>query len=106
MENLFQKLLYAGVGLASQTTEKFEKSLDDLVKKGKLSDTEAKKLVDELIERTSTAREEFEERFKAVADKVGFKKTTNELEELKKRVEELEAKLAEKTSKAKAAATN
>ena len=104
MEDLFKKLLYAGVGLAAQTTDKFEKSLDDLVEKGKISDTEAKKIVDEVIEKTETTREDLESRFKTFTEKAGFGKKS-EMEELKTRIEELEAQLATAGSTTKKATT-
>ncbi len=101
MEDLFKKLLYAGVGLASQTGDKFEKALEDLAKKGQKSDSDVKEAadelvsrVDDLIEKAGTTREDFEARFKEVVDKVPFGKKGSELDELKARVEELEGQLA------------
>ena len=56
----FKKFLYAGVDLIADTSEKFSKTVTDLVEKGKISGTEGKKLVDEWIEKADTAKEEFE----------------------------------------------
>jgi len=107
MEDTLKKLLYAAVGMAAQANEKFEKTVDELVEKGKVSESEAKKLIDEFLEKGEARKEEFDDRFKTLIEKFGFTKT-HEMEELRKRVEELEAKLAEKTkssSRSKAAAS-
>ena len=57
MEDSFKKLLYAGVGLAATATEKFEKTVNDLVKKGKVTDSEGKKIVEEFLEKTNNKKE-------------------------------------------------
>ena len=102
METTFKKLLYAGVGLANQVTEKFEKQIDELVEKGKLSDSEAKKLIDDMISKTEERREDFDENFQKFVEKFGYTKA-EDLAELRKKVEELETKLADKkTTKAAA----
>ena len=98
MEETLKNFLYAGVGLTNEATDKFKKSFDELVQKGKVSDTEAKKFVDEFISKTTTTKTEFDSKFNEFLGKWGFSKT-EEVTSLKKRVEELEAKLAEKTTK-------
>lgn len=100
MEATFKKLLYAGVGLASQVTEKFEKQVDELVEKGKLSDSEAKKLVDDMVSKTEERREEFDDNFKSFVEKFGYTKA-EDLAELRKKVEDLETKLQEKKTGSK-----
>lgn len=98
MEETLKNFLYAGVGLTTEATDKFKKSFDELVQKGKVSDSEAKKFVDEFVTKTTTAKGEFDTKFNELLAKWGFTKT-EEVTSLKKRVEELEAKLAEKTTK-------
>ena len=89
MENSFKKLFYAGVGLAATATEKFEETLNELVEKGKVTDSEAKKFFEEFQEKTSGKREEFDEKFKSFVEKLGYTRNSD-VEELRKRVEELE----------------
>lgn len=100
MEDAFKKLLYAGIGLAATATEKFETTLDELVKKGKVTDTEAKKLIEEFLDKTETKKEDFEDRFKTFVEKLGYTRNSD-VEELRKRVEDLEIQLG----KTKAAST-
>lgn len=104
MEETLKNFLYAGVGLTTEATDKFKKSFDELVQKGKVSDTEAKKFVDEFVSKTTTAKTEFDAKFNDLLNKWGFSKT-EEVSSLKKRIEELEAKLTEKTVKATTKAT-
>jgi len=108
MQNEFKKFLYAGVDLAAAVSEKFQKSVTELVESGKISSTEGKKLVDEFLDKTEKRKEDFEAKFKELKEKVGITKKTEEeeLDELRKKVADLEAKVkAEKhTAKAKATA--
>lgn len=104
MEEALKKLVYAGVGLAAQATEKFEVAVNDLVKKGKLSDKEGKKIVDDFFKKTEKKKEEFESKFKSTTEEVvakfNFAKQTD-LDELSKRVAKLE-KAAKPAKKAPA----
>ena len=90
-----KKFLYAGVDLVADTSEKFTKTVHDLVNKGSISSTEGKKLVDEWFEKAETAKEEFEHRVKEISQKLGVseKNEEEELEQMRKRVADLEAKL-------------
>lgn len=104
MEETLKKLVYAGVGLAAQATEKFEVAVNDLVKKGKLSDKEGKKIVDDFFKKTEKKKEEFESEFKSTTEEVvakfNFAKQTD-LDELSKRIAKLE-KAAKPAKKAPA----
>ena len=106
MEDLFKKLLYAGAGLAVTAKESLDKSIDELVEKGKISDTEGRRIVDTFFEKTESRKQEFEEKLtkvtEEIANKMNYVKKTD-VDALVKRVEELEAKLAE-SKKAKATA--
>ena len=103
MEEQFKKLLYAGVGLAAQATEKLQKSVDELVEKGKLTDSEAKKVIEDFLEKSDSKKEEFEDRFNSFVEKFGYTKT-EDLEALKKRVAELEKKAGNASTAKKATA--
>lgn len=103
MENSFKKLFYAGVGLAATATEKFEQTLNELVEKGKVTDSEAKKFFEEFNEKTSSKREEFDEKFKAFVEKLGYTRNSD-VEELRKRVEDLENQVSKSNKKAAAPA--
>ena len=99
MEDTLKKLLYASVGFAAEATEKFEKSLNELVDKGKMNNSEAKKKFDEFIDKTTGKRKEFENKFNEFVEKHGYSKSSD-VAELRKRVEDLESKLGVKKTKA------
>ena len=107
MENPLKQFLYAGIGLASLTTEKVQSTLDELVEKGKISDSEAKKIAEDVIENLNGKRDEFEEKLgsviKNVAEKLNYVKR-EDYDNLQKRVKDLESELA-KTKAAKKTAT-
>jgi len=96
MEDVFKKFLYTGVGLVALTAEKIQKTVDKLVSEDKLTTEEGKKIVDDFVKNTQTKKEEFESQLRNVTEKVirSFDfATAHEMNELKKRVEKLEAKL-------------
>lgn len=97
MEDIFKKFLYTGVGLVSLTAEKLQESVDELVGKGKLSEKEGKKLLDDFFDTTEAKRGEFEEKLREAAENVIERfsvPSKAEYDALRQRVEELEAKLA------------
>lgn len=107
MENPLKQFLYAGIGLASLTTEKVQSTLDELVEKGKISDSEAKKVAEDVIANLNGKREDFEDKLgdvvKNVAEKLNYVKR-EDYENLQKRVKDLESELA-KSKTTKTAAT-
>ena len=98
-----KKFLYAGVDLVADTSEKFTKTVHDLVDKGSISSTEGKKLVDEWFEKAETAKEEFEHRVREISQRFGVteKNEEEELEQMRKRGADLEAKLGKSHSSSK-----
>lgn len=98
MSDLLKNAVYAGIGLVETVTEEVEKGFKDLQEKGKNSNNEARKLLDELVEKSTSKKDEIEDKFNHVVEKLGYTRK-DELEALKRRIEELEEKLAEKTAK-------
>lgn len=107
MENPLKNFLYAGIGLASATTSKVQSSVDELVEKGKISDSEAKKIVDDVFENLNGKKADFEEKLNGliqnVAEKMNYVKK-DDYDNLQKRVKDLEVELAKSKAK-KATAT-
>ena len=107
MENPLKQFLYAGIGLASLTTEKVQSTLDELVEKGKISDSEAKKVAEDVISNLNGKREDFEDKLsgviKNVAEKLNYVKR-EDYENLQKRVKNLESELAKSKTKKTATA--
>jgi len=96
MEDFFKKFLYTGVGLASLTAEKLQESIDDLVGKGKLSEKEGKKILDDFFDSTEARKDEFESKLKELADQMMDRFSfadQKEVDQLQKRVEALEKEL-------------
>jgi polyhydroxyalkanoate synthesis regulator phasin len=103
MEDLFKKILYAGVGIVSLTAEKLQGIVSELVKDEKLSIEEGKKIVTDFEKDIEGKRDEFETQLKTITEKTikSFRFVSkDELVSLKTRIENLEAKQeATKTTK-------
>ncbi len=102
MEDIFKRFLYTGVGFVALTAEKLQESIDDMVGKGKISEEEGKKLVDDFMDSTESRKDEFERKLREAAesvfDSLSFP-TKTEYEALLKRVADLEEKLSQATQK-------
>lgn len=93
MFDFIKKTMLVGAGLAAMTREKIEGMVDELVKKGELSEKEGKEMVDELVKKSKSVKKDLEKKVeKIVADTV--KKlnipTRDELTELKEKIERME----------------
>lgn len=95
MEDLFKKVIYTGVGLVSTTAEKIQTNIDELVKKGSLSEEEGKKVVEDLLENTESKKEEFEGKLKEMINNAISAlnlPSKSDIDSLLARIDELEAK--------------
>ena len=103
--DMIKNFIYAGVGLATTTSEKVKEAINDLVEKGKISDTEGKKIMDDFFKSTENTKDEFESKWNKLSDTLTSKfdlkknKEDNEVESLKKKIAVLESKLASKAKK-------
>ncbi len=96
MIDLIKKTLLTGVGLAVMTKDKVEELGRDLVSQAKLSETEGREFVDNLVKQSESARGEFESRVGAVVKKTieGLNLVhKDELAKLQEKVDELAAEL-------------
>lgn len=102
IEELFKKFVYTGVGLAAMTGEKLKKAVDDLIKDEKISTKEGEKIVKDFFKSTEEKSKELEEDLKNAVNKViskfNFAKK-EDLDELGKKIADLETKLAKGTVK-------
>lgn len=93
IEDLFKTVIYTGVGIAATATEKLQKTIDELVEKGKMPAEEGRKVVEDFKKSSDERREEVEDRFKtsvkALVDRFDYP-TKKDYEALTKRVEKLE----------------
>jgi len=96
MESAIKNFLYAGVGLASLTAEKLQKSIDKLIEENKISTGEGKKILDEFFKKTENKKKEFEKQLKKITEEVVNKvqlPKKKDIESLEKRIAALEAKV-------------
>ena len=105
---ILKNIAYAGVGLATVTSDKVKETINELVEKGMISDTEGKKIVADFFNSTDKKREEFESKFKIASDKIterfDFFNKDKEIQELNEKIDKLENELKKaKKQKAKKA---
>ena len=101
MDKAVKNFLHAGVDLMSSASEKFETTIKDLVGKGKINAEEGKKMVDDFLAKAETKKKEAEAKFNEFTAKFKHKTKEEELEDLKKKVADLEAELGTKKKAAK-----
>jgi len=96
MEETLKKLVYAGVGLAAQATEKIEETVTDLINRGKISDKEGKKIVDDFFKKSEKKKDSYESKFKKAIEDVTTKFNyvkKSEFDALIKKVAKLEKEI-------------
>ena len=93
MYEFLKKGMLLGIGLASLTREKIESAVEDLIKRGEITEKEGKNLVEELKTRSDDMRSEMTKKVeKAVSDtldKINVPRMAD-LEDLERRIEKLE----------------
>lgn len=98
MKELLKNVLYTGVGAAFLTKEKIEELKGELVEKGKMSQDEGRRFVEDMLSKSEKAKEQLdlwinmrvEEKIKQLN-----LATKDEVEELRRKIEELQAATAE-----------
>ena len=99
MIDLIKKAMFTGIGIASLTKDKVEEIAKEFVEKGKISEQEGKKLVDELLTRSDESKEairqQVDERIQLAFQKMNIARSS-EIEELKQQIKELHAALENK----------
>lgn len=93
---MFKKFLHSGVGLVTSTVETVQQRVNELVERGKISEEEGKKVVDDLLEDIDSKKEEYEGKVRGLVENVLAKfdfPTRREVEELEAKIIRLEALL-------------
>jgi len=93
MFDYIRKMTLAGAGLAILTSEKIQEIMDDLVKKGEMTEKEARETVDEYVEKSKQAKKDLEEKMEQMVTRFLNRMnipTRKELEEIKVRLAQLE----------------
>lgn len=97
MFDLIKKTMLTGVGLAGLTKDKIEKLAKELAKKGKLSEKEGKKLVDDLLKKSEQARKDLETKVEGMVRRALEKidvATKEDIDRLEEKIRHLEQKQA------------
>ena len=93
MFDYIRKMTLAGAGLAIITTEKIQEMMDDLVKKGEMTEKEAREAVNEYVEKSKQAKKDLEEKVEqmitGLLNRMNIP-TRKELNEINERLERLE----------------
>ena len=96
ISTLARKFLLLGIGSLSLTEERLEQIISGMVKKGEISRQEGRDLVQEMLKKIKQEKDNLSEKIKKefdyLMDKVDVPKQS-EINELKHRIAELEAKL-------------
>jgi polyhydroxyalkanoate synthesis regulator phasin len=99
MFDLIKKTIFTGIGLAGLTKNKVEKLAKELAKKGKLSEKEGKKLLDDFLKKSEKARKDVEGQIERVVKNTMKKMhlfTREDMLKLTKRIKKLEETLKDK----------
>jgi len=102
MADLMKKTLQAGVGLALKTWEEVEDLAKELIKKGKMSEKEGRKFLDDLQKKYEDSQKKLEARVEKIV-KAWLKKadvvTGDEIKALRKEIRELKKMVSNETKK-------
>ncbi|MCK5232149.1 MAG: phasin family protein [Desulfobulbaceae bacterium] len=99
--DIIKKTLMIGVGLAAVSKDKIETLAKTLAKKGNISEKEGKKLVDDMLKRAETAKNDLNEKVEEMVKNAVMKMdiaTKEDLGSLKQQIKKLEKMLKEKES--------
>jgi poly(hydroxyalkanoate) granule-associated protein len=93
MLDYIRKITLAGAGLAIMTTEKIQEIMDELVKKGEMTEKEAREAVSEFVEKSKQAKKDLEDKMEqtvtGLLNRLNIP-TRKEVEEIKERLARLE----------------
>ncbi|GAQ95629.1 polyhydroxyalkanoate synthesis regulator phasin [Thermodesulfovibrio aggregans] len=100
LQDIFKNMIFACLGMQ----EVLKDFLNDLVKRGKMSESEAAKIVNEFISKSEEAKESFKENFKEMIEKAiqGMNLATRQdLENLKSTINEMNLRISKIEEKLK-----
>jgi len=93
MSNLIRKGMLMGFGILSLTREKAEEWIDELVRRGEISEKEGREAVDEFVEKSKEMRQDLSSRVESAVEEAVKKMnlaTRDDLDKLKKKINALE----------------
>jgi polyhydroxyalkanoate synthesis regulator phasin len=93
MLDILKKTILIGAGLASLTREKMESAINDLIRRGELTEKEGRDLVDDLLKRSREMKKDLETRVEKIVEDALIRRnipTRKEILDLRERIERLE----------------
>ncbi|MFB3924546.1 MAG: phasin family protein [Syntrophales bacterium] len=93
MFEFMRKAVLIGAGLASLTREKMENAVNDLVKRGELTEKEGRELINDLIKKSAELKKDLDDRIENTVTRTLNRlniPTRKEILELKERIEKME----------------
>ncbi len=100
MGEMVKKLILAGAGFALLTMEKVKETFEELVKRGEMSEQEAREVLEELKTKAQSAKDEWETHIEQAVNAIITRlniPSRRDLEALKERLDKLEEHLKQKT---------
>jgi polyhydroxyalkanoate synthesis regulator phasin len=98
MIDVIKKAVLTGIGIASLTKDKVEDLAKDLIDKGKMSEQEGEKLVQEMLSRAEESRQTMKNQTETLVQKTIDKMRLARMEDielLKKEIETLRAEISD-----------
>jgi polyhydroxyalkanoate synthesis regulator phasin len=93
MKEFIRKSMLVGMGLATVTREKIELTIDELIKKGEISEKEGKEAIDELVEKSKEMKKDLTDKVENMVSDT-LKKlnlpSRDEFQKLKDKVERMD----------------
>jgi len=96
MMDLLKKGILIGIGIGVATKSKLEEAAKEIVKELKISEEEGKKILEDLIKQSESAKESFEKKTSELVNKIITNldiPTKDEVNTLKVQIEEFRSKL-------------
>ncbi len=97
MTGLLEKTMLLGLGVLTLTRDKVKSAIDELVEEKEVEPEEARRLIDALVDKGEEEREELRRMIRQEMDKVK-PITRKEFNELSQKIDDLMARMEEKTS--------
>lgn len=101
MKEFFKKGILTGIGIGLMTKDKIKELVNKISEEFKMSEEEARKFTEELLEESKDIKEKINEmidsQVKKTIEKLGLA-TREDIEKLEKKIEQLEQKLSKQSN--------
>lgn len=101
MIDLVKKAMLTGIGMISLTKDKVDEIAKDFIDKGKMSEQEGEKLVQELMEKSDESKEELKKQIETMVNKAMGKMdiaSKSDIDHIKQELADIKRKISEQES--------